>query len=690
MIIAPAQGEQHPEGKSSRFQSVIGWAGSGLTQACIERYSNLLKTGADPGRILFLVRSQRQAREILERLQREKNCLVGPWRVETFLQRVGRSLADHWPQVRAAVPQLPARFEPVPLAKDLTQFLCARVCTLCPRHGEAFANIGLKEFQVWDQISSAAYIAGASGLPAEAVGSRLAQAWPDDVSAPGRAEALQAMSCCVERLWAAALELGSLDFGLQIRLFQEHVLPLGDFWAQWDHLIVDQAEDSCAVALEFYRQGQSHLQSQWFSYTIGGGASFTGVPEGVARFLMEQTQVQRLEGSYRASQGMIRLGVKIAQVLDPQFSDPLSPPEPHWVSGTDSSELPSVQVLEGETQFAAVEVMVAQVQNLLAAGVQPSRIAILLPRMDAAVSLRLQDQLPEAWPIAPFPALIRYPLVRAVLTAAELAHPEWGAFPTVPEWRLMLGLVLGLDPIRAALLAEDTLDPVGRSLRPKTAVRQPERVGFANLERYQKLFTWLQGYRSCSARAGGPSGSPLAHFFQQFFADHLANGVASPQEQELLQLLIEAAQRFRQAFPTETDPSFLAMIRSGQTPSSSRYEPNYSQHLVVATPVAYINRGLEADYQFWFDITNPSWSRSLWHTLYNDRVLTPDWDRGVFDPVQDLQARQQVLARTLLNLCCRNHHGLWLVRSTFNYRGEENTGILDHLILKGFRAMAPI
>lgn len=671
-MIAPAQGEQHPEGKSSRFQSVIGWAGSGLTQACIERYRHLLKTGSDPGRILFLVRSQRQAREILERLQQDNSGLVGPWRVETFLQRVGRSLADHWPQVRAGIPQLPAQFEPVPLAKDLTQFLCARVCALCPRHGEAFANTGLKDFQVWDQISSAAYIAGASGLPAEAVGSRLAQAWPED-NDPARAEALRAMGCCVGRLWEAALELGSLDFGLQIRLFREHILPLADFWAEWDHLIVDQAEDSCGVALEFYRQGQSHLQSQWFSYTIGGGASFTGVPEGVARFLMEQTQFQLLEDSHRASTGMIRLGLQIAQVLDPQFSHPLSAP--------DAKDLPSIQVLEGETQFAAVEVMVAQIKRLLAAGIQASRIAILLPRMDAGVSLSLQEQLPEVWPIAPFPALIRYPLVRAVLTVAELAHPEWGAFPTLSEWRLMLGLVLGLDPIRAALLAEDTLDPVGRSWRPQTAVRQPERVGFSNLERYQKLLIWLQGYRS---------GSPLAHFFQQFFADHLVSGVTSAQEQELLRLLIEAAQRFRQAFPTETDPSFVAMIRSGQTPSSSRYEPHYARHLVVATPVAYINRGLEADYQFWFDITNPSWSRSLWHTLYNDRVLTPDWDGVVFDPVQDLQARQQILARTLLNLCCRNRHGLWLVRSTFNYRGEENTGILDHLILKGFRAMAPI
>lgn len=676
---------------SPRFQSVIGWAGSGLTQACLDRYRSLLKAGADPGRILFLVRSQRQAREILRRLQQESNSLVGPWRIETFLQRVRRALADHWPQVRRRMPQLPAKFEPVPLAKDLTQFLCAQVCALCPRHGEVFARTGLKDFQVWDQISSAAYIAGASGLSAAEVGSRLAQAWPEEADGdpiPGRAEVLQAMSCCVERLWTAALELGSLDFGLQIRLFQEHILPLAEFWADWDHLIVDQAEDSCGVALEFYRQGQFYLQSQWFSYTIGGGVSFTAVPTQVAHFLMEQTEVHHLQRSYRASKGMIRLGFHIARVLDPQFAQPLSLPAVNDLVGIAPPELPSLHVLEGETQFAALEKMVAQIKELLAAGTPPARIAILLPRMDAGVSFRLQEQLPNVWPIAPFPALIRYPFVRALLTAAELAHPQWGAFPTFSEWRLMLGVVLGLDPIRAALLAEDTLDPDGRSLRPKTAVRQPERIGFAHLERYQMLLTWLQEYPSRSPKPADPSGSTPARFFQEFSADLLIHGLISTQEQELLQLLIHAAQRFRQAFPDEPDPSFLAMIRSGQTPSNSRYEPNGSQQLVVATPVAYIHRGLDADYQFWFDITNPSWSRSLWHTLYNDRVLTPEWDGRVFDPGQDLRARQQVLARSLFNLCCRNRYGLWLVRSTFNYRGEENTSILDHLILKGFRMMA--
>ncbi len=652
------------------FQSVLGWAGSGLTQACVERYRSLLQAGSDPSRVLFLVRSQRQADEVLRRLQQSSLGLVGPWRIETFLQRVGRSLADHWPQVCARLPQLPPQFEPIPLAKDLTQFLCQRACALCPRHGQVFAGVGLKEFQIWDQISSAAYIAGASGLAAEAVGSRLATAWPAERD-PGRAEALQAMGCCVERLWEVGLRLGSLDFGLQIRLFGEYILPLAEFWQEWDHLIVDQAEDSCGVALEFYRQGQAHLQSQFFSYTLGGGVSLTGIPEAVADFLMENTRVQLLEGSYRGSAGMIRLGVQIVRVLDPQFSHSL--PEPK------GGEPPKVQVLEGETLYTAVEGMVAQIRQLLRAGIPASRIAVLLPRMDAGVSLRLQEQLPEVLPIAPFPALIRYPLVRAVLTAAELAHPEWGAFPTLPAWRLLLSWVLDLDPIRAALLAQDTWDPVGRSLRSRTAVRQPERVGFANLERYQRLFDWLRGYRP------GPS---LAVFFQRFFADHLVPVISSPQDQELLRVLIEAAQRFRQAFPTEGDAAFLAMIRSGQTPSSGRFEPDYSRYLVVATPVAYINRGLEADYQFWFDITNPLWSRSLWRVLYNSRVLTPEWDGEVFDAAQDLQARQQILARTLLNLCCRTRKGLWLVRSTFNYRGEENTGMLDCLILKAAKAMS--
>ncbi|MEN9238799.1 MAG: hypothetical protein Q6K80_11340, partial [Thermostichus sp. DG_1_6_bins_120] len=58
-------GVGNAEGKSSPFRSVMGWAGSGLTQACLDRYKHLLRTGSDPGRILFLVRSQRQAREVL-------------------------------------------------------------------------------------------------------------------------------------------------------------------------------------------------------------------------------------------------------------------------------------------------------------------------------------------------------------------------------------------------------------------------------------------------------------------------------------------------------------------------------------------------------------------------------------------------------------------------------------------------
>ena len=650
------------------FQSVMGWARSGLTQACVDRYWHLLQAGANPARILFLVRSRRQRAEVLRRLQALSSGLVGPWRVETFLQRVGRALAEYWPQVCARVPQLPCSFEPVLLAKDLTQFLCGRVCALCPRHGEVFANIGLDEFQIWDQVSSAAYIAGASGLTAEAVGSRLAAAWPENRD-PARAEALGALGCCVERLWQAGLQLGALDFGLQIRLFQEHILPLAEFWQEWDHLIVDQAEDSCAVALEFYRQGQAHLQSQFFSYTLGGGISLTAIPEAVACFLLENTQVRFPEASSCSAAGLVRLGLQIARAVAPQLSSRL--PEPP------AGKLPRVEVLEGETPFAALEAMVAQIRQLLAAGIPPSRIAVLLPRMDAGISLSLQEQLPEVLPIAPFPALIRYPLVRALLTAAEVAHPHWGAFPTLPAWRLLLSSVLDLDPIRATLLAEDTLDPVGRALRPKTAVRQPERVGFANLERYQKLLDWLRSYRP------GPS---LAAFFQRFFAEHLVT--ASPQDQELLQLLTDAAQRFRRAFPTAGDPAFLAMIRSGQTPSNSRFEPDYSRYLVVATPAAYIHRGLEADYQFWFDITNPSWSPSLWRGLYNSHVLTPEWDGGVFDAARDREARQQVLARTLLNLCCRARQGLWLVRSTFNYRGEENTGTLDLLVLKAAKGTA--
>ncbi|MDX2271616.1 MAG: hypothetical protein NW237_06650 [Cyanobacteriota bacterium] len=649
----------------STAQSVVGLAASDLTQRCGHAYHRLLMQTDRPERILFLVRNQRQKMQVMQQLQTWQPDLMGPLHIETFLQFVNRMLRLYWAEIRHQIPSLPIRLEPLVLAKDLTQYLLASTCQLCPQHAEIFGNSHLKDYQVWDQISSAAYIAGSSGLPPEAVGSRLAQAWPESDN-PLKHQQLASVSCCLTRLRQAVSSLGSLDFGTQITWFQRYILPLPSFWQELDHLIVDHAEDSCAVALDFYEQGIPQLKSLFFTYTVGGGASFTAVPTHVYDFIWQKTQVTL--DPPPATHPFLYWGLQIAKTVYPPFQHPFTVTMPEaW---------PSIEVLDGETQLDAVEAMLTQMEALRQAGVEAQQMAVITPHIDAALTIPMQRRLGSVvLPVGQFPALISYPLIRALLTALELAHPQWGSFPRLSEFKMMVGIMLGLDPIRAELLAEDTLDVPLQKIRPMNAVRMPERIGFAYLLTYQQLWEWLQQY------AQRPP-VPIDQCLSQLFRDLLALVIQDPSEQFLIQNLIETAQRFRRALPQAQPRDFVAMIRSGQTSSRRVEDPDYAQSLVVATPVGYNNLGLRADYQFWFDITHEAWSRSLWYPLYNARVLTPEWDEQPFDTADDELARQQMLAHTLLSLSGRIRQKLWLVRASFNFRGEENTSSLDQLILQ--------
>ena len=654
-------------GRQTQIQGVLGWAGSGLTEACVDRYRQLIQQGVERQRIVMLVRNQPQARGVRHRILSTESAWIGPLRVETILGFVSRQLREFWSEVRRQIPELPKQFEPLLLGKDLTQFLLSKHCPTCPRHGEIFKLSGLKEYQIWDQLSSAAYIAGSAGLTPEQISPRLVQAW-GDLERPERVDQLGAVSCCLERLRQVQLPLGAFEYGTLYQVFQEMILPLEAFWQDLDHLIVDQAEENPGVMLSLYEAGIGRLESLFLAYTWGGGESFTGVPDRIYDFLQRWTRPEFLTHTWKGAPALVRLGDQIAAEVDPEWRCPIPMPE-------DLTPWPLPQLLEGETQMEAVEQMVLQIESLQAQGVDLPQIAIIAPRLDPGLVLTVEERLgTQVLPMRPFPSLIKYPLVRALLTAVDLGYPQWQRFPTLSELRVMLSLLLDLDLVRAELLAEDVLDPVGRRLRSLEAVRFPERVGFAAVQHYQVLVDWLRSHAESDPL-------PLDQFLSRLYSEILAPVLRSMEDQALVQTLIETARSFRQTLPDYPAWECLRMIRSGQIPNRSVWEPEYERFLVIAPPVAYVNQGLSADYQFWFDISNPLWSRTLWRPLYNPEVLTPEWDSKIFGEAEDLRSRSRRLARTLFNLCCRTRRGITLVRSGYNFRGEENMEILDQMIL---------
>lgn len=652
---------------------------------CIQHYGRLAVKTRDPDRIQVIVRNGHRRAEVLQQVQQRYPRGMGSLRVETFISFVGGMLREYW----HAIPGVPLRYglDPQVLPKDLTQFLLSRACEGCAQHTKVFEKSGIPDFQVWDQLSSAAYVAGASGLDPQEISPRLVQAWPEPGD-EGKVACLQAVSCCVQRLREAVLEVGSLDYGTQLALFERWILPLPEFWQSFDHLIVDQVEDSSAVAVRFYEQAIQRLTSVLFTYTLAGGTALTGIPAQVEQMLCQQTQIQWIEAAVPLP--FLRVGQSFYEQLTSEISqggETLM--QQAWRRFLPAGSLLDPQVklslIEAETQLEAAEAVVSQVQTLIAEGVDPTRIAILAPRLEPPLLMTVTRQLADL-PLlvaTPLPALVNYPLVRAMLTLLELLYPQ--KVPTLSEMEVFLGGVLELDPVRAQLLARDVYNPEGQPsqgyLQPAKAVSQPERVGFATLQRYDKILAWIQAHQGID--------QPLVSTLSQFVQQQMATQLHQTQARMLLKNLISLADRFEKTLPHLPRRLFVTMLLSAQTqtPAQDGWDPDYTKHLVVATPMNYLSLGLSADHLIWFDITSSAWSRSWWRALFNAQVLTPAWDGEVFDDVQDRFERRHTLGKLALSLCCRARQGIHGVRAGYDMRGREQLGDLDRVVRRTLKMM---
>jgi hypothetical protein len=327
--------------------------------------------------------------------------------------------------------------------------------------------------------------------------------------------------------------------------------------------------------------------------------------------------------------------------------------------------------LQGQSQTEMAERMAAQISELLAQGVAIDKIAVIAPRLDPGLALVLKVKLGKSvYIVEETLPLAKYPLVRALLCALELAHPHWNCFPSFAEVQVMLSVLLDMDPVRAELLATDILDPLSRILRPGQATRSPERIGFANLASYQQLYDWLETYQTSLQQS-------IPDFWDYLVFEH-CNDSFTPEDFLLFQSLISITKEVQNLFPEQSPKSFLKTLRS-RLHAPPLQKPSES-FLCVATPENFLAQDIQIQHQFWFDISSDHWFKSAWQTLFNHRVLTPEWNGQPFGELQDRRFRLLTLAKLLFQLCCRTE-SLWLIQSTLNARGEENTGQLAPILL---------
>jgi len=374
----------------------------------------------------------------------------------------------------------------------------------------------------------------------------------------------------------------------------------------------------------------------------------------------------------------------------------------------------------GRYWVSMVHWIVERVAALVGEGTPPGEIAIIAPYVSEVMRFAIEDGLREhdipIYLLRPSTMMRDDPVVRALLVLVLLAHPEWeievGAEPYVlseADVALMLGVTLGgLDPIRARFLAraavpvgERTLVDLSGEASDRRAQRELgrlwEEVGYQVRERYQALWEWLDGYRQ-----GEPE--PVDIMLSRLFGDLLSRkGYGFYEDTERGRAygrLVESAAKFAAAVRPQgagvgtSDEElseqqmwseYVQLILGGIT--SAQYlldwpEPD-GKAVILATAYGYLTRDLRSRFQFWTALGDEGWMSRPNQPLTHPYVLRRDWPVGQpWSDAEDLAANREALGRVIQGLAARCMGKVYLAYSDLGIGGEEQTGELQHALLR--------
>ncbi len=194
-------------------------------------------------------------------------------------------------------------------------------------------------------------------------------------------------------------------------------------------------------------------------------------------------------------------------------------------------------------------------------GVSPGQVVVIGPYLSDALRfallIRLQALQVPVRTQRPSRSLRDEPPAAALLTLAALAHPHWNAPPAPFDVVGLFMMALGMDLVRAHLLA-DIVFRRGFGLLPFGDLEADARERITEVlgSRYSQLRDWLLTYRE-----GQPQ--PLDHFFRRIFGEVLSQPGfgfhGRMDEVRVAGILVESVRKFRLAM----EPSFADDASAG-------------------------------------------------------------------------------------------------------------------------------
>ncbi len=661
---------------------LTGPAGAGKTTAAVARLRHLLMEGVPGHEILVLLPQRTLGRPYVEAL-RDRHLPPGGEVSLLTMGGLARRMVDlFWPLVAEeagfAHPEAPPRF----LTMETAQYFLARVVEPLREREGFFDAVTIRPQRIYAQLLDALNKAALNGYPHTEIGERLLSAW---VGEAAQETVYRQVQAAVEAFRAYCLEHNLLDFSLQMELLHRHLWPQPLFrdylFRRYRHLIADNVEEETPLTHDLLRDWLPRLDSALLIYDEGGGHRlFLGADAQGGRELAALCEEEvRFAEPRNPSPPVLALTEALGRALDApplgmeaeaDFRPALHRPEqtPHYYP----------QMLDWVAE---------QVAELVDRGVPPSEIVILAPFLNDLLRFSLLDRLKArhipARTHRPSRSLREEPAVQALLTLAQLAHPQWGMQPRRADVALMLRRAIEeMDLVRARLLTEvryrrgALLDFDGIT-NEETKARITYRLG----ERYQSLVLWLEDYRQRGE-------SQLDRFFQAIFHELLAHeGFGFYRDYDaayVAAMLIESAQKFYRVvgeIPSDVPwgKEYLTMVEAGVVAAQYLlpWTATPAEAVLIAPAYTFLMTNRAVDYQFWLDVGGRGWWERLYQPLTHPYVLSRRWEIGrPWTDAEEVASRRESLARLTRGLLLRCRRGLYLGLSRLNARGYEESGPL--------------
>lgn len=650
---------------------LLGPVGSGKTTRLLEAYHSFVRGGVKTGEILVLVMSATTVSDWRTRINLPAS---GNLNIFTYFGLVQREITRHWPAIDARLPDGGKCAEPVFMTTETAHYLMGLLVDKFRAEGY-FPAIRATSQQIAIQLIDNLNQAAINGISIEQAGLKLAKASGQDMEKRRAFEE----STRLMRIFRHDCEISRcLDYSLCVELFNTFLLQdqaYFDFLAgSWRYLLVDSLEETVPATQDLVVKLLRNVKEAHLAYDpCGGHGTFFGAdPVQALDRVRQYCQVVELEHSHLSTPEMTGFARTLASRITSR--DAGSSYKRSMVKGQIVTQLRGEMLTEVGTKIL----------QLVDRGAGPDDIAVIAPQVDKVLEFALGQSLArKGIPLANLTRgkrLLDQPFAQALISLALLVYPEWRLELNFSGLVQTLSILLKLDPVRSALLA-DAIFKHKLQLPDLDTAGLRGRLGFENSERYELLKIWIEHRRD-----GKPE---LEMLFQQVFGELLAPLL--PGELDLLacRQVIDSVTKFnrvmrRYSVQTGFDfgRGFLAMVLSGTLAAETLFRPpENTGKVLLATPYTFLLSPYvpAVKYQFWLDVAGEQWMRGSTKELTNPHVLCHSWNETVlWDDAADQTARAKRLASFVQSLLGKCSGGLYTASSYLNSQGYEQDGPLAH------------